>query len=132
MIALFLGMAALAADRPWVGLPTERLAAIGLGTPTVSVEMPGLSRYPLTSGGLVSLYVTPSVEEANRVFERIEQTGATFWPPAAGPLPGDRALGDGEAVVLVRDENVVVFVRDLGDQAGAVAARVIGALSDGG
>jgi hypothetical protein len=129
MIALFLTFTAFAADRaPWVGLPSERLATIGLLAPTVSEEMPGLSRYPLVSGGLVSLFVTPSVDEANRVFDRMEKTGATFWPTATGPLPGERAVGDGLASILVRDGNVVVFVRDLDGHAGAVAERVIAAL----
>lgn len=128
MIALFCVLSAFASEPLWVGLPAERLVGIGLGTPTISEEVPGLQRHPLSTGGLVSLYLSPTVSEAEAVFAHLEQTGATFWAPATEPLPGDRAIGDGTAIVLVRSANVVILVRDPEAHAAVVARRVIGAL----
>ena len=132
MIALLFVFSAVAADTPWAGLPAERLPAIGLGAPTISEEIPGLQRHPLGAGGLVSIYVSPTVGEAEAVFLHLEQTGATFWAAGTEPLPGDRAIGDGTAIVLVRDANVVILVRDPEERAAAVARRVIAALQPRG
>jgi hypothetical protein len=129
MIALVWAALRIAAAEPtaWTALPTERLAAIGLGSPTISEEVPGLARYPLATGGVVSLFLMPSVAEADRVFDRTVESGATMWSTAPD-LPGERAIGDGRSVVLLRDRNAVVWVRALDGHAGAVAERVLGAL----
>jgi hypothetical protein len=46
------------------------------------------------------------------VLDGLQRTAATHWPPTADGLPGDRAIGDGAGIVLVRDRNVVLLVRD--------------------
>lgn len=131
--ALWMGGTARAepGDEPYVGLPLAALGPIGLGLPTRSepdAHGPVTQRYPVDGGGFAIVVVARTDADADAVFARLAESGATHWPAAARPLAGDRALGDGAAVVLVRSGNAVVLVRDPNDRADDVRARIVAAL----
>mgnify|MGYP001109292955 CR=1 FL=1 len=47
----------------------------------------------------------------------------------ASLLPGDRAVGDGAGLVLVRDRNAVLLVRDQGGHAAERAKQLLASLT---
>jgi hypothetical protein len=122
MIPIFL------AATGYVGLPLDLLPAVGLGEPTVSRELDEV-RIALPQGGVAVVEIAATDDEADVWFERRLRTSATHWPLAPAPLAFDRAAGDGRAVLLVRQHNAVVYVRDLGNDATTVADTILAALT---
>ena len=113
----------------FVGLPLDMLPSLGLPEPTLSVETPEM-RIALPAGGVAVLEIAPTEEEAQVAFDRRLLTGATHWPPSTGlSLPYDQTAGDGAAILLVRERNAVLYVRDLGNDADTIAASLLGALT---
>lgn len=123
--------AGAAEPAPFVGLPLRHLPALGLDLPSAPRVEPASLRYPLRGGGFAILVVRPTAAEAELAFDGMARTLATHWPePSDGStLPGDRALGDGAAVLLARSGNAALFVRDAGEHAADVTARILGALA---
>jgi hypothetical protein len=113
----------------FVGLPLDALPTLGLPEPTVSRDLPEM-RIALPAGGVAVLEITSSEAEAEMAFERRLRTSATHWPTASVDLSSfDRAAGDGGAILLVRERNAVLYVRDLGNDADAIASGLLGALT---
>lgn len=113
----------------FVGLPLDMLPALGLPEPTLSRELPEL-RIGLPAGGVAVLEIASSEAEADIAFERRLRTAATHWPAPTVPLNlYDRAAGDGTAILLVRERNAVLYVRDLGNDSSTIAASLLGALT---
>lgn len=111
---------------PWVGLPLERAAAIG-AEPTLSRVADDLRlAWP---SGFATLIVSASDVEADAAFDGMKRTAATHWPLNAAGLPGDRAIGDGTGIVLVRDRNVVLLVRDREGKAREKAEQLLAGLT---
>jgi hypothetical protein len=111
---------------PWIGLPLDRAAAIG--------AVPSLSRVAedvrfALPGGFATLVVAGSEREAELAFEGLERTAVTHWPPTAAGLPGERAIGDGEGLVLLRDRNAVLLVRDRDGHAADLAKQLLASLT---
>ncbi|MBN1335013.1 MAG: hypothetical protein JXB39_03535 [Deltaproteobacteria bacterium] len=112
---------------PWVGIPLARLPELGVGVPMLSTEISGW-KAPLQAGGFVRVWILP--DEAVASAEFAFQQGAVSsrgLPPLAG-LPEAEAAGDGAGILLVRDRNVLILVRDPEDQALEVAGRLRAAL----
>jgi hypothetical protein len=127
MNALFLLLTAtaLGATPPWSAVD---LASIP-GVTDVSVGPSG-PRAALVGGGLIRVHFAPTEHDAEVAFAGEHRTAATTWPSPQGTLPGDQAAGDGTSVILVRDRNVVVFIRDLTGHASEVAETVRARLTD--
>jgi hypothetical protein len=119
---------ALADPALYAGLPLTEIAALELQPPTLSRVTSEL-RFGLAEGGYVVLSVSPTLDEAKAAFTGRVETSATRWPPADKGLPGDEAVGDGQQIVLLRDRNVVLTVRDTRGQATAIAERILYALT---
>lgn len=124
MMLTFLNFA-LAAE-PWVGLPLDRAEALG-AVPSLSRTSEGL-KLALPSG-FATLVVAATVAEADLAFDGMARTSATRWPSPGEGLPGDRAIGDGLGLVLVRDRNAVLLVRDPEGRAAAVARGLLATLT---
>jgi hypothetical protein len=128
MMPILLMAAAASAGPPYVGLPLDAVPGLGLGEPTLSRALDEV-RISLPQGGVAVVEIAPTDDEADVWFERRLRTAATRWPAATAPLPFDRAVGDGAAVLLVRQRNAVVYVRDLGNDATDVATAILAALT---
>lgn len=114
----------------FVGLPLDALPTLGLPEPTVSRDLPEM-RIALPAGGVAVLEITSSEAEAEIAFEHRLRTSATHWPTSSvvDLSSFDRAAGDGAAILLVRERNAVLYVRDLGNDADTIASGLLGALT---
>jgi len=113
----------------FVGLPLDTLPSLGLPEPTLSRETPEL-RIHLPAGGVAVLEIAPTEVEAQLAFDRRLHTSATHWPSATTVgVAYDQSAGDGASVLLIRDRNAVLYVRDLGNDATTIASSLIGALT---
>ncbi len=112
----------------FVGLPLDALPSLGLPEPTLSRET-GEMRIGLPAGGVAVLEIAPTEEDAELAFDRRRRTGATHWPSSTAASPYDQSAGDGAAILLVRERNAVLFVRDLGSDADTVTAAILSALT---
>ena len=128
MMPLLLMATSAWASPPYVGLPLDVVPALGLGEPTLSRELDEV-RIALPHGGVAVVEIAASDDEADVWFENRLRTSAAHWPVANSPLPYERAVGDGTAVLLVRQRNAVVYVRDLGNDATVVANAILAALT---
>lgn len=113
----------------FVGLPLDALPALGLPEPTLSRDVPEL-RIALPAGGVAVVEIAPTEAEAEAAFERRQRTGATHWPASPSAATSwDQSAGDGAAILLVRERNAVLYVRDLGNDATAITSALAGALT---
>jgi hypothetical protein len=124
---IILGLLAsgLAHAGEWAGVPLDRAAALGLGTPTVS-EVGAGWRAPVPAGGFVAVEVFTDAVQAEAAFAHRSASSTTLEQPSLALA--DQAVGDGDAYVLVRDANVLIRVRALQGGATSVVERVRGAL----
>ena len=106
--------------------PTQALVELGLDAPTVTTTAPGW-RAALPGGGLVRVIQAADEAEASTQFAWQQQTAQSgVWPTAdLTHLGVDEAVGDGTASVLVRKGTVVLYIRDLGDDASSWAERIL-------
>jgi len=119
MTFLLFTLAALAEQPLWTAVDLEPVAGV------VSVaEGPNGTRASLSTGGIIRVHIAESVAAARDAFEGEHRTAATSWSPASTALPGDQAAGDGRQLLLIRDRNAVVFIRDLQGDALALSERV--------
>lgn len=109
--------------------PAEALTALGLDSPTTSTRTPGW-RSALPQGGLVHAIESDDEKTAREHFawqKQIAQAGV--WPDAPTELIEalgvDEAAGDGAASLLVRKGTVVLYVRDLDDDAKGWVERIL-------
>ena len=113
----------------FVGLPLDALPPLGLSEPTISRETSEV-RIGLPAGGVAVLEIAATEDEAQVLFDRRLHTGATHWPTSSGVSSTyDQSAGDGAAILLVRERNAVLFVRDLGNDASAITTALLGALT---
>jgi len=113
----------------FVGLPLDALPSLGLPEPTLSRDTSEM-RIHLPSGGVAVLEIAATEEEAAIAFDRRLRTSATHWPTSVSPITTyDQSAGDGAAILLVRERNAVLYVRDLGNDADGIAESIIGALT---
>jgi hypothetical protein len=113
----------------FVGLPLDALPSLGLSEPTISQETSEV-RIGLPAGGVAVLEIAATEEEAQVLFDRRLRTGATHWPTSSAlPTTYDQVAGDGAAILLVRERNAVLFVRDLGNDASTITTALVGALT---
>jgi len=120
IIALLFTLTALASPPLWRSAPLTDVA----GIKAIS-DSPSGQRATLAGGGIIRVHIADSVPAAEAAFAGERRTAATTWPhePPAG-LPGDQNAGDGEQMLLIRDRNAVIFVRDLGGDATAVTESI--------
>ena len=119
MLVVLMTLTARGAPPLWSDVDLEAV----LGVVSVSEGVNG-TRGALASGGLVRVHIADTVEAAETVFDGERRTAATTWSTSSESPPGDEAAGDGNQLLLIRDRNAVVFVRDLKGQATDVAERV--------
>lgn len=112
-------------------LPVDQLQALGLDAPTTSTTVPGW-RAALPGGGLVKGYQAENEEKAKAYFEaQLKTAQAGVWPQADLPaLDADQAVGDGTVSLLLRKGTVVLYVRDLEEDAATWADKVLPLLID--
>lgn len=125
LLLLALCSSGLAQAGEWAGVPVDQAPALGLGSVTVSEVGVGW-RAPLATGGFVAVEVFADAEAADAALTHRAATASNMAQPVLAV--GDRAVGDGEAYALVRDENVLIRVRALAGGATAVVERVRSAL----
>lgn len=124
-ILLVLALASAAEPVAEPVAPTEALVSLGLDAPTPARD--GGFRAALPTGGLVRWVVAKDEAAAIAAFEGLKLTSqSAVWPEAAPEgVVADQAVGDGASSVLLRKGLVVVYVRDLGGDAGGWANRVL-------
>ena len=115
---------------PWAGVPLVDLPVIGLGTPTLT-EGEDAWQAPLGDGGFVRFWWHPDEDAAKAAFAFQARAAVTVTLPAYDGV-GDEAVGDGTGLLIVRSRNVVVLVRDPGDQAAKVATGLLAELEPDG
>ncbi|MCK6521947.1 hypothetical protein L6R49_10950 [Myxococcota bacterium] len=115
----------------WAGLPTERLAGLGLGEPTAS-ELDPVFTAPLLDGGFVRWMWSPSVTEAEAAF-KFQSVAAASRKQAPTTVPGyDEAVGDGAQLLVLRSRNLVLVIRSHTGRAGEIAASLLAAFAPEG
>jgi hypothetical protein len=121
MMALLFLLTATALGTPpqWSGVDLASIPEV-----TDVSQGPNGPRASLAGGGLIRVHIAPTELAAETAFDGEHRTAATTWPPPQTALPGDQAAGDGTSLLLVRDRNVVVFVRDLNGKADQLAESV--------
>ena len=124
---LLLGLlgSGLAHAGEWAGVPVDQASALGLGAVTISEVGVGW-RAPLPAGGFVAVEVFADAEAADAALTHRATTASSMKQPELAL--GDRAVGDGDAYAVVRDDNVLIRVRALSGGAAAVVERVRAAL----
>jgi hypothetical protein len=131
LLGLFLAVRLAGADpttaSAWAGIPLARLPELGLGVPYLGLETSGWQA-ALQPGGFVRVWILPdeAAATASFAFQRGAAT-SRLLPDLAG-LTGAEGAGDGAGILLVRDRNVVILVRDPADHALEVAGRLRAAL----
>jgi len=121
------GVAGADPSQPWAGVPLARLPDLGLGVPSLAIEASGWQA-PLQGGGFVRVWILPDEPAATAEFAFQRTASATRILPDFTGLPGADAAGDGAGILLLRDRNVLVLVRDPADRALEVAGRLRAAL----
>lgn len=117
MLTWTLALSLAVADEPlWAGVPLASLESLGVGAPTVSHRASSW-RAPLAGGGIVDLSMFPTEQAAIRHAQARVYSSAQHVLPSLGP---DRWGAPGE-IVLIRDRNVVLFVRSSEGVADQVA-----------
>jgi hypothetical protein len=119
---LLLGLAT-AGEPLWAGVPLASLDTLGVGAPTVS-HRTSAWRAPLAGGGIVDVALFPTEEDAIRHAQARVYSSSQHALPPLGP---DRWGAEGE-ILLVRDRNVVLFVRSQAGSADTAAAALQSAL----
>ena len=117
-ILLFLGLA-MAAET----LPSGAATDLGYTPPTLTEHG---WRAGLPDGGLVKVFTAPDLATAEQHFawqRRTAQSGV--WPDAATALDVDDVAGDGVDSLLVRKGTVVIYVRDLSQDARGQVERLL-------
>ncbi len=115
------------ASPPWAGVPLSRLPDLGLGVPMLSVETSGWQA-PLQAGGFVRVRILPDEAAAGAEFAFQRAAVSTRGLPDLPGIALAEAAGDGAGILLLRDRNVLILVRDPADRALEVAGRLRAAL----
>jgi hypothetical protein len=127
LVLLLTTLLAFAGDGPtWAGVPLERLDDVGLGAPTLT-DGEDSWRAPLPAGGYAHLWILPDEATAQKTFDWKARSAMTRQPESL-ETTRDQAVGDGTNLVLLREGNVVLLVRDHGLQAGKIADRILAEL----
>ncbi len=116
---------------PWAGIPLEALPGLGLGEPRLDTHRSAW-RAPLAQGGFVRLVHYPDVDQAiiGFSFEKLSASTASLAPMSWEHSP-DRdvqAVGDEAGMLVMRDANLVLVVRDHGEEAGRIAQALQAAM----
>jgi hypothetical protein len=114
---------ATAAEPLWAGVPLASLEGLGIGAPTVS-HLDSSWRAPLSGGGIVDVTWYPTVGAAQ------EAALVRGTQSAQRPLPelAPNRWGQEGEILLVRDQNVLMFVRSLDGTADVAMTALQGAL----
>lgn len=107
----------------WAGVPLAELAALGVGAPTLAHHTSAW-RAPLEGGGIVDVAWFATEADAQRAAGARVFSSAQHALPPLGP---DRWGSPGE-ILLVRDRNVVIFVRSQSGTADLAMTSLQGAL----
>jgi hypothetical protein len=121
-LTVFIGLAA-AGGGIWAGVPLQDLTELGVGSPTLAHHTSAW-RAPLDGGGIVDLWWFETQAEALTAAQaRVTSSSQRPLPP----LGQDRWGAPGE-ILLVRDRNVVLFVRSGSGGADEAMSRLQAAL----
>jgi hypothetical protein len=116
---------------PWAGIPLAALPALGLGEPTLDAHRSAW-RAPLPQGGFVRLMHYPDVRQAKLGFSMQKLSASTRALPSLtwehSPERDVEAVGDEAGMLVMRDGNVLLIVRDHGEQAGELARQLQAAM----
>ena len=111
-------------DAPWAGIPLTALPDLGLGEPRLDAHRSSW-RASLPEGGFVRLVYFPDVKQAKLgySFEKLSASTRSLQPTDWNPNPEHDvdAVGDAVGMLVLRDGNVVLVVRDHRDRAGELA-----------
>ncbi len=114
-------MALASAGEPlWAGVPLASLEALGIAAPSLSHLAPRW-RAPLEGGGVVDVAWYPTPEAARQA------AGAWSTMTSQRPLPplGTDRWGMEGDILLVRERNLVLWVRSLDGSADLVMAGLL-------
>lgn len=143
MFMLLVGVVAgqQVASTPWAGVPLEMLPELSVGEPTLNLLESGWQA-PIEGGGFVRVTLYTTELEAREAFQmqRMMATSAplSVYEGVARDRTDDRvedrveAVGDGAGLLLLRDGNIILLVRDPQDEASAVVERLRAALQTDG
>jgi hypothetical protein len=108
-------------ETPWAGIPLAELPELGLGEPRLDAHRSAW-RASLPEGGFVKLIIFPDDKQARTGFSFEKLSAATRSLPALEwPHSPDRdveAVGDEAGMLILRDGNLIVVVRDHRERAG--------------
>ncbi len=116
---------------PWAGIPLAELPALGLSEPQLDAHRSAW-RAPLPEGGFVRLIFFPDDRQAKTGFAFEKLSASTRSLPAMDwPHSPDRdiqAVGDAMGMVILRDGNLVLVVRDHRERAGELTQALQAAM----
>ncbi len=115
----------------WAGIPLASLPELGLGEPRLDVHRSAW-KAPLPQGGFVKLIVFPDDRQARTgySFEKLSASTRSL-PPLDWTHSPDRdieAVGDTAGMIIMRDGNLVLVVRDHSDGAGPLTQTLQAAM----
>lgn len=116
---------------PWAGIPLAELPALGLEEPKLDAHRSAW-RARLPEGGFVKLLYFPDDRQAKTgfSFEKLSAASRSL-PPLEWTHSPDRdveAVGDATGMLIIRDGNIVLVVRDHRDQAGELTQALQAAM----
>ncbi len=118
-------------ETPWAGIPLEQLPALGLGEPQLDAHRSAW-RARLPEGGFVRLLWFPDDRQARLGFSFEKLSASTrSLPPLDWTHSPDRdveAVGDTAGMIVLRDGNLVLVVRDHRERAGELAQALQAAM----
>lgn len=116
---------------PWAGIPLAELSTLGLGEPRLDAHRSAW-KAPLPEGGFVKLIFFPDDRQAKTgfSFEKLS-AAARSLPPLDWPHTPDRdiqAVGDTAGMLILRDGNLILVVRDHRERAGELTQSLQAAM----
>jgi hypothetical protein len=116
---------------PWAGIPLAELSALGLEEPSLDAHRSAW-RARLPEGGFVKLLYFPDDRQAKTgfSFEKLSASSRSLPPLewAHSPERDVEAVGDTAGMIIIRDGNLVLVVRDHRDRAGELTLSLQAAM----